>query len=475
MPPHTQQEKVFLKVDSTWYNARSFAEKHPGGAEILEFCHLEDITDQFYSVHSERAGKWLRALPKVSTQALEAEMQKHNKTEPKRSQTSLSFEKFRQQLEKEGWFERSVWGDLFYLGSLALLYTLGFYFGSMRATGPLTQYSWVLGSFLLGLGMQQAGWISHDYSHMREGKFLVVVSYVTGLLLNGFSVQWWSRKHNGLHHVFTNQMGIDPDINNEPVLFLSTPKEGDVWYRKYQHIYYHFVFSFLYVSWRIQSIQYIIEHKLLLEGSIIAMSYSILFYFLPLKVILCSILIGGWLVAEIVTATHQDEEFLTEKSFDFVADQFKTTRDVVLDSTFMNWLWGGMQYQLIHHLFPKMPKYYYPECSKKLLKWCEENQIEYKRSSAWEMFWRNYSVYKRNALAGSEIDGHVSSVKDLQSQLENTRNSMEEYIMIQRDEIKKSIEKRYTTGADSAKQFVDEKMEKVLKQIESSFSEFSVL
>ena len=64
---------------------------------------------------------------------------------------------------------------------------------------------------------------------------------------------------------------------------------------------------------------------------------------LPLKVAIGSILVGGFLVAEIVTATHQSEEMFSEISFNFVEDQFATTRDVHMSSTFLNWLWGGMQ------------------------------------------------------------------------------------------------------------------------------------
>lgn len=473
-------EKIFVKVDNTWYNAKSFADKHPGGSQVLDYCHLEDVTDQFYSLHSKRAEKWLRALPKVSSPNLKAELEKHNKTEPQRSEVSVSFEKFRKQLEKEGWFERSVWGDIFYLSSILVLYVLGVVLGNVPVEegAGIKNYSWMLGSFLLGLGMQQAGWISHDYGHMR-GRFCRAANYMTGLVYNGFSVQWWARKHNGLHHVYTNQVNIDPDINNEPVLFLSIPKDShDVWYRKYQHLYYHLVFSLLYFSWRLQSIQYVVQHKLHFEGTLMAIGYALMFYLLPVKVIISSILIGGWLVAEIVTATHQDEEFLKEKSFDFIMDQFKTTRDVVLNSAVGNWLWGGMQFQLVHHLFPKMPKYYYPACSKRLLAWCQENNVEYKRSSAWEMFFRNYNVYKRNSVTANEFQKSLASmeaVSDFKGQLDECKKTMEDFIRAQTEELKRNVETRCTSGTESAKNFVDQRMEKVLKQVETTFSEFSVM
>lgn len=468
-------EKLYVKIDNTWFDIKSVAQKHPGGPEILYHCHLEDLTDQFYSVHSDRAEKWLKALPKLSQDAVKKELEKYNKKDPQRSQVSLSFEQFRKQLEKDGWFERSIFGDIFYLGLTTALYVVGAIISNVSTeAGGWRNYAWIIGSLFIALGMQQAGWVSHDYGHMR-GTFCRVANHITGLVYNGFSCTWWSRKHNGLHHVFTNQKNIDPDINNEPVLFLSMPdnETKDVWNRRYQYLYYHIVFAFLYVSWRMQSFFFVIEHKLYLEGALMALGYSLMFYFLKIKVIIASILIGGWFVAEVVTATHQDEEFLENKSFDFITDQFRTTRDVVIDGAFGNWFWGGMQFQLVHHLFPKMPKYYYAACSKLLIEWCKENNVEYRRSSIWEMQIRNYNVYKRNSVAFNEYKSNIVMLKGIEEQLDSYKSSMENFILNQKEEIKRALEAKFSNGSENAKKFVDQKMDKVLKQIESSFSEFT--
>lgn len=86
------------------------------------------------------------------------------------------------------------------------------------------------------------------------------VSYVLGRLVGGlfnaFSSEWWSNKHN-THHVHTNQVGVDLDIANDPILHLYIPPpDKEFPLRPYQHLYYHIVYAFLYVSWRAQSFQY---------------------------------------------------------------------------------------------------------------------------------------------------------------------------------------------------------------------------
>jgi fatty acid desaturase len=60
------------------------------------------------------------------------------------------------------------------------------------------------------------------------------------------------------------------------------------------------------------------------------------------------------------TPTHQPDEFFEEYQPDWVQAQFMSTRNAVTMNPFSEWLWGGMQYQLEHHLFPSMPRSKYP-------------------------------------------------------------------------------------------------------------------
>ena len=44
----------------------------------------------------------------------------------------------------------------------------------------------------------------------------------TSGFINGFNREWWSTKHN-THHVMTNHVGVDLDIDLMPTLFLLAP------------------------------------------------------------------------------------------------------------------------------------------------------------------------------------------------------------------------------------------------------------
>jgi len=120
------------------------------------------------------------------------------------------------------------------------------------------------------------------------------------------------------------------------LLFLASPTAcvdciQDHALRKYQHLYFLPVCSFLYASWRLQSFQYAwatvctsvltppclvfsnlpfgCDQRNYFELAIIAFNYSLLAT-LPWPVAVGSILFGGFLVGVIVTATHQSEDLL---------------------------------------------------------------------------------------------------------------------------------------------------------------------
>ncbi|CAF4954439.1 unnamed protein product, partial [Rotaria magnacalcarata] len=77
------------------------------------------------------------------------------------------------------------------------------------------------------------------------------------------------------------------------------------------------VYSLLYLSWRWQSIQYSYYSSLYYELAFMLPSY-IWLYMLGWQVAVGSVLFGGFLVAIIVTATHQSEEMLNDSSRSFV-------------------------------------------------------------------------------------------------------------------------------------------------------------
>ena len=371
-------DRLRLFINGQWYDLTQWQHLHPGGQEILQHMNGKDATDAFFALHSEQAIQRLSRLKPCATDMPSIEP----------NDVTRSFRQLREKFIDTGLFQRSIAWELFYHSSVYLMCLLGmishFYFG------------WNLLAILaIGLAMQQAGWIGHDYAHGRGSWMEWMCRVMTGSV-NGFSRSWWSHKHN-THHVYTNNVGIDADIANDPVFHLFFPsKENDVWFRHYQHIYFVPVYSLLYLSWRWQSLQHAWRTSEYRELMFISLNYFWLFT-LGWPVALGSVLLGGFLVAGIVTATHQSEEMLFDSDRSFVETQFLTTCDARCDHFLMEWLWGGMQYQVEHHLFPTMPKYNYARVRPIIAQWAKDNGVDYRCESVWSIWGRNYQTMKHFA------------------------------------------------------------------------------
>jgi fatty acid desaturase len=203
-----------------------------------------------------------------------------------------------------------------------------------------------------------------------------------------------------------NEQGCDEDIATDPFLYQWAPSpENDHPIRKIQHWIFYIPFSFMFALWRFDSIKVAISSvRQKRPGSkpglysLIA-HYTVLLALFPYKVYIPAIFMSGLVSALIVTPTHQSEEMFSEYQSDWVTAQFQSTRNAVTTNPFSEWLWGGMQYQLEHHLFPSMPRSKYPKLRGILQKFAIEHNIPggYRESGEFEILKMNWDLYRRVA------------------------------------------------------------------------------
>lgn len=62
--------------------------------------------------------------------------------------------------------------------------------------------------------------------------------------------------------------------------------------------------------------------------------------------------------------------------------QIMTTRNME-SSPFIDWLWGGLNFQIEHHLFPTMPRCNLGKCSMLVRDFCAENGLPYMVDGYW--------------------------------------------------------------------------------------------
>jgi hypothetical protein len=106
--------------------------------------------------------------------------------ENKPGEANPAFASLRRKFEEEGWFARDPLKEAAVLAQVLGLYGIGWF---LAAAHP------VMAAISLGLGMQQAGWLAHDYSHGRGAWCTAMRGF--GALTNGFSTEWWQHKVGG--------------------------------------------------------------------------------------------------------------------------------------------------------------------------------------------------------------------------------------------------------------------------------------
>lgn len=249
--------------------------------------------------------------------------------------------------------------------------------------------------------------IMHDGGHGSFSKSKVI-NQVAALSLNvlGGNSFMWNVKHNIIHHAFTNIDGVDDDINIQPFMRMSaTQKKYKI--HRYQHYYFWLLYSMLYLLWML-----VLDYNKYFKNKIGVtplkqMSTSdhivfwvfkalniVMFIALPIYMVGFSAWIIGFLTFTVVTGfvisivfqlAHTVEhtsfpmpnEITGKLEDEWAIHQIKTTANFATNNRLVSWLVGGLNFQIEHHLFPKISHIHYPEISKIIRQACQEYGINY--------------------------------------------------------------------------------------------------
>jgi linoleoyl-CoA desaturase len=85
-------------------------------------------------------------------------------------------------------------------------------------------------------------------------------------------------------------------------------------------------------------------------------------------------------LAHVVEETHfadvrENPSF--ESPVEWAIHQVRTTANFATKSRFITWFLGGLNFQIEHHLFPKVSHVHYPDISKIVREVCDEFQVTY--------------------------------------------------------------------------------------------------
>lgn len=273
---------------------------------------------------------------------------------------------------------------------------------------------------LLGMFWQQMAFIGHDLGHNSVTHDRISDSYLglfVGNLMTGVSIGWWKQSHN-LHHLVTNSCDYDPDIQHLPV-FAVDPAilKGDLYSTysnrilavdsvthllvRHQHYLYYPVMMVARFNLYAQSF----IHALGLSGTqqelvwkrhlqilsligfwtwLIALTMMLpnwtsrLVFFLPAH------FVAGLLHVQI-TLSHFGMPVHTGVTYDDASNGFLRTQlrgSLSIDCPpWMDWFHGGLQFQVEHHLWPRLARHHLRTVRDLLMSLCREHGLEYNQAT----------------------------------------------------------------------------------------------
>ncbi|WP_353848730.1 acyl-CoA desaturase [Cellulomonas sp.] len=226
----------------------------------------------------------------------------------------------------------------------------------------------------LGVLLTQCAFLAHEASHRavlqggpandRLGRF--VATFVVGT-----SYAWWMNKHSR-HHANPNQVGKDPDISFEAIVF--TPEAAQrhsglraTFTRRQGYLFFPLLLL-EGVNLHVQSVRSLLVRgpvagRALELGLIVAhfaLYLGALVWFLPPGLALAflgvQLAVFGLYMGAAFAPNHKGMPIVgADERLDFFSKQVRTSRNIA-GGWWATALLGGLNYQVEHHLFPSMPR-----------------------------------------------------------------------------------------------------------------------
>ncbi len=256
----------------------------------------------------------------------------------------------------------------------------------------------VVNALFLGFVLGQLAFSSHGACHrqlFRKAWQNDLAGIGLGNLLLGISRDWWTKKHN-THHAHPNHDGMDPDLDVPVVAFTEEQARSRQGIARLMVMYQAWLFfpllTFQSYALRQVSIQFVLSgaarqtrwEALLIVlnviGTLVVPMLALGFWGGLAFTLLAQAVFGVYL-GSVFAPNHKGMLLVTDDMpIDFLRLQVLTARNVRAYPLTDFW-YGGLNYQIEHHLFPSLPMHRLRELSLVVQEFCAERGVDYYETS----------------------------------------------------------------------------------------------
>lgn len=266
----------------------------------------------------------------------------------------------------------------------------------------------------MGIFWHQLVFIAHDSGHMgitHSFKIDTVIGIIIADFIGGLSLGWWKRTHN-VHHIVTNHPEHDPDNQHMPFFAVSHKFLESLYstYHErlmvfddiakvlvpYQAYLYYPILTLGRFNLYVQSWKFLIMGQGPLKGPAawtrwvemagqiffwLWFGYGLLYKCIPTSwdrfvFIMVSHMVTGPLHVQITLSHFAMSTADLGPQESFPQKMLRTTMDVDCPP-WLDFIHGGLQFQAIHHLYPRIPRHNLRATQKLVQEFCIDVGIPY--------------------------------------------------------------------------------------------------
>ncbi len=261
---------------------------------------------------------------------------------------------------------------------------------------------------LLGLATAGIGFnIQHDGGHhaYSERPWVNKLMALTLDLIGGSSYLW-HYKHGVFHHTYVNITHVDTDIDLGMLARL-TPHQKRYWFHRWQHLYIWPLYGLFVIKWHLfDDFLNVITGRLgnhriprpkgwdlvtFVAGKLVflmlAFGIPLLFHKLWVVAVVYGVVAAvlGSVLSVVFQLAHavEDAEFpmpqegTSSMENAWAVHQVETTVDFARRSRLAAWLLGGLNFQIEHHLLPRICHVNFPALSRIVEETCRDYGVKY--------------------------------------------------------------------------------------------------
>jgi fatty acid desaturase len=257
---------------------------------------------------------------------------------------------------------------------------------------------------LFGVVFTQGAFLAHDGGHQQifaHGRSNEWFSRIVGNLFVGLSIGWWNRKHNK-HHGNPNVIGKDGDIATGALVFVPGEETGRTgflgWVTRRQGWLFFPMLALFGPVLHANSVQTLVTTPAIKHRGTESVLLAIRLIGFPTLVILTlgpvlgvsflavQLAVFGVYMGATFAPNHKGMPLLPkDNSIDFLRRQVLTSRNI-RGGRFVAWAMGGLNYQIEHHVFPRMASVNLRHVRPILQQFCTERDIPYTETGLVESY-----------------------------------------------------------------------------------------